>query len=93
VVEYCILITNTGSATATSVVATDALPARFTYAPGTLRTGGNCASATTVEDDDASGADESDPHGASIAGSNVTITTGSLAAGAAFAVKFRGTLN
>ena len=93
VVEYCILITNTGSATATSVVANDALPARFTYAPGTLRTGSNCASATTVEDDDASGADESDPHGASIAASTVTITTGSLAAGAAFAVKFRGTLN
>lgn len=93
VVEYCILISNAGPAAATSVVATDALPAGFTYAAGTLRTGANCGSATTVEDDDASGADESDPHGAAISGSTVTITTGSLGAGAAFAVKFRGTLN
>lgn len=93
VIEYCILISNPGSATATSITATDALPANMTYAAGTMMSGANCASATTAEDDDAAGADESDPFGASVSGSTITATAGSLAPSVAFALTFRATVN
>jgi uncharacterized repeat protein (TIGR01451 family) len=93
VIEYCILISNPGSATATSVTATDALPANITYSAGTMNSGSNCATATTAEDDDATGADESDPFGASISGSTITATAASLGPSAAFALKFRATVN
>jgi len=90
-VEYCILMRNTGDTNAQSVIAGDALPATLSYVPGTLRSGGTCASANTAEDDDATGADESDPHGASFSGNTITATAASLAAGAEFAVRFRVT--
>lgn len=92
-IEYCILLTNTGSATATSVTATDVLPANFTYLAGSLTSGANCASATTIEDENATGADENDPFGASISAGTLTATASSLGASASFAIKFRGTLN
>lgn len=93
VMEYCILISNTGTATATSVVATDALPAKFTYTPGTMQSGTSCATAATAEDDDNVGADETDPFGAAISGTTVTATAGSLIGSGGFALKFRGTVN
>lgn len=93
VIEYCILIANPGSATATSIAATDALPATISYTAGTMTSGPTCAAATTAEDDDASGADESNPFGASISGSTITATAASLAPSAAFALKFRATVN
>jgi len=91
VVEYCILMRNTGDTIAQFVSAGDALPATLSYVPGTLRSGGACASANTMEDDNAIGADESDPHGASFSGNTMTATAASLAAGAEFAVCFRVT--
>lgn len=93
VMEYCVLITNTGLATLTNLVATDPLPASFTYGAGTLLSGASCSGATTVEDDDNSGADESDPFGASITGTTITASAGSLGAGSAFAIRFRGIIN
>lgn len=93
VIEYCVLIANPGSATATSVSATDAIPATMTYTAGTMNSGATCATATTAEDDDAAGADESDPFGASIAGSTITATTNSIGPSAAFALTFRATVN
>jgi uncharacterized repeat protein (TIGR01451 family) len=93
VMEYCILITNTGSATLSSISASDPLPAKFTYAPGTMTSGTTCAGATTAEDDNNTGTDESDPYGASISGTTITGTANSLSAGGAFALKFRGTVN
>lgn len=93
VVEYCILVSNTGTSTLTNVVASDNLPSNFTYAAGTLRSGTSCAAATTAEDDDASGADETDPHGASISGTALSATASSMPAVTGFALKFRGTVN
>jgi len=93
VMEYCILISNTGSATLTSISASDPLPAKFTYAAGTMTSGSTCAGATTSEDDNSTGSDESDPYGASISGTTITGTAASLTAGGAFALKFRGTVN
>lgn len=93
VVEYCILVSNTGTSTLTNVVASDNLPSNFSYAAGTLRSGTSCATATTVEDDNATGADESDPHGASISGTALSATASSMPAVTGFALKFRGTVN
>lgn len=96
VVEYCVLVTNNGtSATAahTNVVMNDPLPAASTYVTGSLRSGTSCAGATTVEDDDNSGADETDPFGLSISGSTISGTATTLAATATFAMVYRVTLN
>ena len=91
--RYCILVTNNGSGTATGVNIGDALPASTTFVPGSLRSGTTCAGATTVEDDNASGADESDPFGASIAGTTVAGTTPILAPSSAMAIAFDVTIN
>ena len=91
--EYCILVSNTGTATLTNIAVADTLPANFTYAIGTLKTGTNCAAATTAEDDDNSGADESDPFGAAIAGTAISASASSLGSSNAFALKFRGAVN
>ncbi len=92
-IAYCILVTNGGSASATSVVATDPLPANMTFAPGSMRSGTDCASASTTEDDNATGADESNPFGASYSGGQVTFTIGTLAPAASAALRFNATVD
>lgn len=87
-VRYCILATNSGTATATSVTAVDVLPANTSYVAGSMLSGTSCAGAATVEDDNNSGADETDPYGANIAGSTITATAPTLAAGASIAIVF-----
>ncbi|ABF53985.1 Proprotein convertase, P [Sphingopyxis alaskensis RB2256] len=91
--RYCILVTNNGSGTATAINIADALPARTTFVPGSLRSGTSCAAATTVEDDNASGGDESDPFGASFAGSAIAASTATLAPGGAMAIAFTVTID
>jgi uncharacterized repeat protein (TIGR01451 family) len=92
VIRYCLLVTNIGSATATAVSLSDTLPTDVTYNPGSLRFGPTCANATSVEDDDAAGADET-PEGASFAAGVVSGTIGSLTGGATRALTFEVTLN
>lgn len=92
-IRYCILVTNNGSGTATGINVADALPVSTTFIPGSLRSGPSCAGATTVEDDNASGADESDPFGASITGTSVAATTPTLLPANAMAVAFDVTIN
>jgi uncharacterized repeat protein (TIGR01451 family) len=93
VVEYCILVSNTGTNTLSNIAASDTLPANFTFAAGTMTSGNNCATATTAEDDNNSGTDESDPFGAAISGTSLTASAVSLSASTGFALKFRGTIN
>jgi uncharacterized repeat protein (TIGR01451 family) len=93
VMRYCLLVTNMGSATATGIAIADAIPATMTYTPASLRSGTSCAGATTVEDDNAAGADESDPHGAAFAGTTVSATTATLAPTGAMAIAFTTTVN
>ena len=93
IVQYCILISNSGISSADSVVATDDLSGPFTYTPGSMRSGSNCGSATTVEDDNATGTDESDPYGASLSGSTITATAATLAPASSFALTFQVTLD
>ncbi|HEY0595106.1 proprotein convertase P-domain-containing protein [Sphingopyxis sp.] len=91
--RYCILVTNNGSATATGINVADPLPPGTTFVAGSLRSGTGCAGATTVEDDNAAGADESDPFGASIGGTTVAATAPTLAPGNVLALAFHVTVN
>ena len=96
VTQYCVLVTNNGTAEtagSTGVQAVDVIPATMTYVAGSLFSGTSCATATTAEDDNAAGADESDPFGISVTGSTVTGVTASLTAGGTFAMQFRATVN
>jgi uncharacterized repeat protein (TIGR01451 family) len=91
--RYCLLVSNPGTLAVSNVFALDAVPTTLTYLAGTLRSGTSCAGATTVEDDDAVGADESDPFGLSITGATITGSALTLASGASFAVLFDAVLN
>ncbi|WP_234028698.1 proprotein convertase P-domain-containing protein [Pseudoblastomonas halimionae] len=86
--KYCLLFNNTGDNAATDVIARDTLPTGISYVAGTMKSGTSCANANSAEDNNASGGDESDPFGASISGREITATTATLAAGAAFALTF-----
>ena len=92
-VRYCILISNPGSATVTAVNATDNLPAQVTYVLGSMQSGASCGATNTAEDDDATGGDESDPFGASFAGTTVTATAATLNPTQSYALSFRVTVD
>jgi uncharacterized repeat protein (TIGR01451 family) len=92
-VRYCITFSNTGASSMTSVSSVDNLPAAVSYVPGTMRSGSSCGAAATVEDDDASGTDESDPFGMNISGSTVTGTAVTLAGSSSFAMIFSVLVN
>lgn len=91
--RYCLLVTNPGTLAISNVFAIDAVPTTLSYIAGTMRSGTSCAGATTVEDDDAAGTDESDPFGLSIAGVTITGSALTLSAGASFAMLFDAVLN
>jgi uncharacterized repeat protein (TIGR01451 family) len=93
VVSYCITVSNAGPSQATSVAATDMIPASLTYIPGSMVSGADCTVAATPEDDNSTGTDETDPVGASISGATVSIVSASLASAGSFAIKFRATVN
>ena len=92
-IRYCILVTNNGSATATAVTMSDAVPGDVTYVPGSLASGTSCANANTAEDDDAAGGDESDPFGMSVSGSTVSGVATSLGPTSGFAMVFHATVD
>ena len=93
VLQYCITINNAGSGTATGVSVGDALPPNVVYVAGSMRSGGTCGTATTVEDDDNTGADESDPIGISITGSTITATRVTMLPSTSFVFLFNATVN
>ena len=93
IVQYCILVTNAGSGTATVVSASDIIPADLTFVTGSMRTGTNCGSAASVEDNNTTGADESDPFGMSLSGSTITGVAASLAPSANMAMVFNVTVD
>ncbi len=92
-VRYCILAINPGTLPATSVIAIDTLPVNLSYVSGSLLSGTSCASAATIEDDNDSGTDESDPFGISVTGSTVTGIAPILASGNAFAIVFNAVVD
>ena len=93
IMRYCILVSNSGSATSTNIIATDDIPANLTFIPGSMLSGTTCAGATTVEDEDNAGGDEADPFGMDFAGTTVTGRGTSLGPSASFAMVFSATVN
>ncbi|MCB2089005.1 MAG: DUF11 domain-containing protein, partial [Sphingomonadaceae bacterium] len=87
-VRYCILVSNTGPVAAENIVLNDTVPTDVTYIAGSMKSGSGCGTATTAEDDDAAGADESDPIGASFNAGALQATASSLASGSTMAVIF-----
>lgn len=87
-VRYCVLVTNTGNTSASTVALSDSLPASVSYVAASLRSGSSCAAAATVEDDDSSGADESDPFGASRSGASIAGAAPTLASGSSYALTY-----
>jgi uncharacterized repeat protein (TIGR01451 family) len=97
VVEYCVVVANTGSTTADTVVISDSIAAQpVTFVAASIVAGGaaDCTGGT-AEDDNAAGADETDPNGGNFAAGSgvVTITVPSVAGGASTSGRFRVTIN
>ena len=92
-VRYCLLVTNAGPAAANAIIVSDTVPANVTFTPGSMKSGTTCAGAATVEDDNNTGADESDPYGASFATGSLIAITASLANGASMALTFDAVVN
>lgn len=92
-VRYCITVTNNGSGTATAVSASDIVPTRVTYVAGSMATGTSCGAASTAEDDNNIGADESDPFGMAISGTTISGGAATLAPNASVALVFLATVN
>jgi uncharacterized repeat protein (TIGR01451 family) len=90
---YCVLISNAGPSNASVINGIDLLPASSTFLPGSMVSGTSCGGAATAEDDNASGADESDPMGASVSGSTLTITAAALDSGNSIALVYNATIN
>ena len=91
--RYCILATNVGQTTAEAISALDTIPGDVTFVSGSMRSGTSCATATTIEDDDDVGGDESNPFGMSISGTTITGVTATLLPGATFAMVFDTLVN
>jgi uncharacterized repeat protein (TIGR01451 family) len=91
-IQYCVVVTNTGSGAVTSIVLSDTINLPEIYVAGSIRSGTSCANAVLVEDDNNTGADESDPVGASFGASTVTGRTATIAAGASVAFVYNITV-
>lgn len=87
VVHYRIAVTNSGGASATSLVISDLLNTNTTYLAGSFFVD------AVAEDDNSTGADESDPNGANYTGTTATGSIGSLAASSTKNMDFRVTVN
>lgn len=92
-IQYCMLVTNGGPLTASTIVLTDPIPSSVTFQAGTMKSGTSCTTATTAEDDDNVGADDSDTVGASFASGTVTTTSSSIASGSTLALTFEAKVN
>ena len=92
-VRYCITITNAGPGIATTINANDIIPTRLTYVAGSMLSGATCTTAATVEDDNAAGADETDPIGASFSAGTVNVTRATMLSGDSFSVVLNAVVN
>ncbi|MEI9903484.1 MAG: hypothetical protein WDN06_05520 [Asticcacaulis sp.] len=98
IVEYCLKVSNTGGSSATAINITDSVPANTTYVANSLVVGGSvllgaCLGDGTTEDDNATGADETDLNGGSSDGATIHAMIPAITAGATQTARFRVTLN
>ena len=98
VIEYCIVMQNTGSVSATGLIVTDTVPAHTTYVTGSIKsagsvTSGACNSDGATEDDDASDSGEPDTATGSFASGVVTVNLATVAASQTLTALFRTTID
>lgn len=98
VIEYCMTVSNAGPGIAAGLTLSDALPANTTYVAnsltvGGLGVGGQCVLNGTIEDDNTTGADETDPYGGSFDGTTVHATLGAVLPLVPLTIAFRVTVN
>lgn len=91
-IQYCVVMTNGGAGSVTSIVLADTIALPSVYVAGSIRSGSTCANAVIVEDDNNTGADESDPVGASFAAGSVSGRAASLSAGGSITLVYNVTL-
>jgi len=98
VIEYCIVVQNTGSSGADAVSVTDDFAGDpVTFVSGSIIAGGtDCTTGGTSEDDDAAGLDDTltiTENTGNFAGSTVTTTVFTLPAAASTVTRFQVTIN
>jgi uncharacterized repeat protein (TIGR01451 family) len=98
VIEYCIVMQNTGSVSATGLIVTDTVPAHTTYVAGSIKsagsvTSGACNSDGVTEDDDASDSGEPDTATGSFGSGVVTVNLATVAASQTLTALFRTTID
>jgi uncharacterized repeat protein (TIGR01451 family) len=98
VVEYCIVVQNTGSSAADTVVVTDSIAGDpVTFVTGSIIAGGtDCTTGGTSEDDDAAGGDDTlsaTENTGNFAGSAVTTTVFTVPSGSSTVTRFQVTIN
>ncbi len=97
-IRYCIVVSNTGSGTATDIVAGDVLLSNISYVADSLQSGNNCSGTLTSEDDDDDDDAETDPFSISYdpaASPRGTITglADTLGPAESFAIIFQATVD
>lgn len=92
-VQYCVSITNDGSASASSVALSDSLPGTVSFVAESMKSGTSCAAAASTEDDNSTGTDESDPYGAAISGTTISGSAATLGVGSSFVLTYTVTIN
>lgn len=92
-VRYCVQLTNSGTASAASINLIDILPSASTYVAGSMRSATSCSGTTSVEDDDASGADDADGFGASFSGNTISAQVSTIAVGGNVALIYNVLVN
>lgn len=96
VVEYCLIVSNSGTAAATNIVLTDAIPTNTTYVADSIYTGATgtantCTSLNGTNEDDVTG--PNGDYNQTTAGA-VTVNSASVAgSGGVFRATFRVTIN
>lgn len=98
VIEYCIVMQNSGSASATALQISDTVPTHTTFVSGSIRsngtvTSGVCNADGAIEDDDASDAGEPDTATGSYVAGVVSVALASVAAGETRTALFRATID
>lgn len=92
-VRYCLTISNGGTGTADNVNINDPLPPATSYVANSLRSGLDCISTITVEDDDPFDGTETDGITAAAVGNNIIGHKDNLGPSESFALSFEVVVN
>jgi uncharacterized repeat protein (TIGR01451 family) len=92
-VQYCVSITNDGSASASSIALSDTLSGNVSFVTGSMKSGTSCAGAASTEDDNSTGTDETDPYGAAISGTTISGSAATLSVGSSFVLTYTVIIN